>query len=45
MTNCTATGTITLNDDPIVVICNLPPHDGDLHHDVVHGDWTGAPDD
>lgn len=29
MTDCTATGTITLNSETIVVICNLPPHYGD----------------
>jgi hypothetical protein len=42
MSDCTATGTIQLGDEPITVICNLAPHDGPKHHDVVHGDWTGT---
>jgi len=46
MSDCPATGTITLDGQQVVVICNLPPHDSDWHHDIVHGDWTGptAPD-
>jgi hypothetical protein len=40
MTDCTATGTIRLGDDDIVVICNLAPHYDGQHHDNVHGDWT-----
>ncbi|MFB7665855.1 hypothetical protein ACFC1R_18190 [Kitasatospora sp. NPDC056138] len=45
MTGCTAAGAITLNGESIAVICDLPPHDGNQHHDVVHGDWTSTPDD
>lgn len=41
MNDCPATGTITLDDQDITVICNLPPHDSNWHHDVVHGDWVG----
>jgi hypothetical protein len=40
MSDCTATGTILIGDEPIAVICNLAPHKGGQHHDVVHGDWT-----
>lgn len=43
MTDCPATGTIRIGDETIVVICNLPPHDSDWHHDLVHGDWTSGP--
>jgi hypothetical protein len=40
MSDCPATGTIQLGDEPIAVICNLAPHDSGQHHDIVHGDWT-----
>lgn len=39
--DCTATGTILLDGQPVVVISNRQPHDGDSHHDNVHGDWDG----
>lgn len=38
--DCPATGTITIDGETIVVICNLAPHTGPDRHDVVHGDWT-----
>jgi hypothetical protein len=41
MSDCPATGTIILDGQPVGVICNLPPHDGEQHHDNVHGDWNG----
>ena len=40
MSDCPATGTIHLDGQPVGVICNLPPHQGEQHHDVVHGDWS-----
>ena len=39
MSDCPATGHIVLNGQSVGVICNLPPHQGGQHHDVVHGDW------
>jgi hypothetical protein len=42
MDECTATSTITLHGEDIVVICNLGEHRGNTHWDVVHGDWTAA---
>lgn len=43
MTNCTATGTITLDGQPVHVICNRTPHEPDeTHNDAVHGDWPEA---
>lgn len=40
--DCPATGQTTVDAVPVRVICNLPPHDGHEHHDIVHGDWTSA---
>ena len=42
MSDCPATGTIHLDGQDAGVICNLPPHQGDQHHDAVHGDWCGG---
>lgn len=42
MSDCPATGTIHIHGTPVRVICNLRPHDGDQHHDIVHGDWTSS---
>lgn len=42
MTDCPATGTITLDHHQIGVVCNLAPHQGGPHHDVVHGDWLAS---
>jgi len=39
MSDCTATGTITLDGQPVHVICNRGPHDDEQHNDAVHGDW------
>jgi hypothetical protein len=44
MSECTATGTIRIGTEDIVVICNLRPHEGEQHHDIVHGDWNALPD-
>jgi hypothetical protein len=42
MSDCPATGTILLDGQEVVVICNRKPgHDG-WHHDVVHGDWAST---
>jgi hypothetical protein len=45
MTYCTAEGTIRIGTEAIAVICNLEPHDGDQHHDIVHGDWSTEPEE
>lgn len=42
MSDCPATGTITLDGQSVVVICNRQPHEGDRHCDNVHGDWDGG---
>lgn len=42
MSDCTATGTITLDGHEVAVICNRTPHDPtEQHNDAVHGDWGG----
>ena len=40
MSDCPATGVIDLDGQPVGVICNLPLHDGEQHHDNVLGDWN-----
>jgi hypothetical protein len=40
MSNCPTIGTIRLDGQDVVVICDLGPHDGDQHHDVVHNNWA-----
>jgi hypothetical protein len=41
--DCPAAGWAPLGAAPLRVICNLEPHDGDQHHDNVHGDWSSEP--
>lgn len=40
MSDCPTTGIIELDGQPVGVICNRPPHQGEQHHDNVLGDWT-----
>lgn len=40
MSDCSATGTILLDGQPVGVICNLKPHQDKQHHDNVHGEWN-----
>lgn len=40
MANRLVTGTIGLDGQPVGVICNLSPHQGEQHHDNVLGAWS-----
>jgi hypothetical protein len=40
--DCPAAGWTAIGTTPLRLICNTEVHDGEQHHDIVHGDWTST---